>query len=509
MRVFKTTELPKRNAALSKQEQHWIYNGLDAAVTIEVWDILEAKLKEDPAAQLTYNFEAGMQGPALQMMQRGFAIDHHARHEVISSLSDQKIRYQGYLDRIAETVWGRGLNPNSPTQLIEFFYTKMGLPPVTVYDKATRTSRPTTNRKAIEKLQTYFFAQPICKLILKIRELTDKISVLNSGLSPDGRLRCSFNVAGTETGRWSSSKDAFTKGTNCNNITDELRRVIIADPGMKLGQIDLEQAESRIVALLSGDENYQKACESGDLHTYCAKLMWPELPWPAEAKPARALAESPFYRWFSYRDMSKRGGHLTNYYGTPPMMSMHLQLPQAVCQQFQSIYFSRFPGITTWHNKIITQIQAKREMTTALGRRRQFFGRPEDRDTWKEGIAYEPQSIIGDVLNLGLYRLWLAGYDILGQVYDSVLFQYDPKDEATVIPKAVALVATTVHSGGKSIRVPAAAAVGWNWGKVKKKDGKIENEHGLQDWTGVDTRSPPVRDTSSPPQLARSLQSCN
>lgn len=490
----------------------WLYNGLDCMVTREVWDRIAPKLTGP--AKLVYDFEFGMQGPALDMMLRGLNVEHTARAEVINDLTEQYLKLDKILQRLAHAVWERELNPQSPKQLQAFFYETMKLPPVMVYDKKTRERRPTTNREALEKLQAYFFAAPVCRTILALRDVADKLSVLRSGLDPDGRLRCSYNVTGTETGRWSSSSSVFTTGTNLNNITDKLRRVIIPDPPKKFCQIDLPQAESRVVAFLSKDAAYQAACDSGDLHTYCAKLLWPELPWPPDLRAARELAELPFYRWFTRRDMSKRGGHLTNYLGTDMMMAMHLKLPKQVCADFQAVYHRTFPGIGAWHRKTITKIQSDREMTTLMGRRRQFLGRPDDRNTWKEAIAHEPQSVIGDLLNIGLWRLWRAGYEICTQVYDSILFQYDPEHEREVIEQAVALsTVKIIDSEGRELVLSAEPAVGWNWGKQKKlKSGGFENEHGLADWSPSrpDTRRPPKRAATEAghPQLARSLQSC-
>lgn len=124
----------------------------------------------------------------------------------------------------------------------------------------------------------------------------------------EGKVYCITVPSSYFLVRW----DGFisvTGNSNGQNISDELRRMFIPDPGMKLGYADLEQAESRGVAYITGDVDYIEACESGDLHTTVAKMIWRELHWPHEPKGDRALADQPFYRHFSRRDISKRAGH--------------------------------------------------------------------------------------------------------------------------------------------------------------------------------------------------------
>src|SRR5262245_20740338 len=130
-------------------------------------------------------------------------------------------------------------------------------------------------------------------------------------------MRCSYNVAGTETGRWSSSEDPFGDGDNLQNWTKKMRRCVVADEGYKIFSIDYSQAESFVVggcAVRDGrDKNYLEMCRSGDLHTAVCKEVWPNLGWTGDMGKDREIAEQPFYFALSYRDTEKRFGHGTNY----------------------------------------------------------------------------------------------------------------------------------------------------------------------------------------------------
>jgi len=217
-----------------------IYNGLDCCVTFEVHTEIRRLFNEEP---LVYGFERALQAPALEMMMRGFRVDEYERRKGIELLTKQLARLDSILQQYAFAVQGRALNPRSQKQLQEFFYGKMRLPEVWTSFKGVK--KLSMNRETLEKLEVYFHAMPVISCILAIRDLAKKKEILETEVDPDGRMRTSYNIAGTETGRWSSSANAFGTGTNLQNIPPRLRKIFIADDGWKICGIDLEQAESR------------------------------------------------------------------------------------------------------------------------------------------------------------------------------------------------------------------------------------------------------------------------
>jgi len=304
-------------------QQEQVYNGLDCMITLEVHGHLTQLMAKAPEPQRTYAFERALQGPALSMMLRGFRVDQTERRTAIDELEARIIKLGGrlhsrnrfdpesQLQRIAYAVWDKELNPKSPSQLIEFFYGKMRLPELWTSHKGVR--KLSMDREALERLSLYLYARPIINLVLDIRDLSKQREALITEVDRDGRMRTSYNIAGTETGRWSSSGNAFGTGGNLQNIADKLRKIFVADQGWKICGIDLEQAESREVGWLCGtlfgDWSYLEATETGELHTYTSKFIWPRLGWNGEADHDRRIADSLFYRDMSYRDMAKRGGH--------------------------------------------------------------------------------------------------------------------------------------------------------------------------------------------------------
>lgn len=514
MKVYDSDTL--NTEALNGNEQLWAYNGLDCMVTMEVFEGLSAKQAEVPFA---YNMMRTMQGPAFALMTRGVRIDMARRGEVLTWLHDERLRCLRFFTDICHEglnipkVWDkkRGLelaiNPASPKQLCELFYDILGFPPIRSFNKLTKEYTVSCDRKALEKLQKEPLARPFCDLILAIRDFEKKIQVLESGLE-NGRIHCSYQVAGPMTGRWSSNADPFGRGCNLQNITDEMRRVFVPDAGKKFCQLDLAQAESVLVAHLTlpwGD-NYLRACRSGDLHTTVTKLVWRHLPWGSE--PDKEIAKRTFYRHFSYRDMAKRGGHGTNYGGTAAVIAMHLNIPVSQAKEFQDAYFKAFPEIPKWHNSVRVALATTRSIVTPLGRRCFFPGRPWDNDTIKSAIAYGPQGTIGDLLNLGFYNVWRkfdkgmvgpsAPIEILTQVHDSILFQYDEKNEHWLLPLIQKQLQVETPINGEVCKIGVDIQVGWNWGKyLTKKDPStgalVEvNPYGLKDWNGKDGRQAPA-----------------
>lgn len=496
MPIIKTHEL-RQDEVHERNLQ--IYNGLDCLVTLEVFEEL-GRLFNDPP--VVYSFERALQAPALEMMLRGFRVDEYERQKSIARLRIQIVEMQEILNEFAIAVWDKPLNPRSPVQLKSFFYGAMRLPEQWTSQKGER--KLSMNRETLEKLELYFHTRPIISVILKIRELAKKLEFLETEVDHDGRLRTSYNIAGTETGRWSSSSNAFGTGGNFQNWTDELRRVFIADEGMIICGIDREQSESREVGfqcgLLFNDWTYLDLCESGDLHTATCKMIWRDLGWTGDPKIDREIADQIFYRQFSYRDMSKRGGHGSTYLGTPFTMARHLKVPTSLMANFQSSFFGAIPCIPRWQRWTAQALQTTQELTTPFGRRRHFFGRPTDDTTLREAIAYVPQSMTADRTNLGLWRVWkyMPEVQILAQLHDAIYFQMPiESDYKATIDRALALTSVPLTHAGRVFDVPGEPKLGFNMSMYCCGDKSLPackncrlppNPDGLRKWKGSETR---------------------
>jgi DNA polymerase-1 len=480
----------------SQTERDWVYNGKDCCVTSEVYDVLTQQLDNHTTA--TYNFEKDLQGPILEMRIRGVLIDHARRDEVI----DEYFEKLDILEENLNKIVGDGLDLwefkwSSPKDLQLVFYDILGIPTI------RRGGRPTVDRPALEKLYNYYPARPILAHMLAMRDLQKKIQMLRTSIDRDGRIRTSYNIAGTTTGRLSSSFSEFGTGTNLQNIEEILRSVFIADPGMKMAYIDAQQGESRVVGAIEWnlfrDPAYLDACESGDLHTTVAKLVWPsDVPWTGNLIEDRKLAERPYYRHYDRRFMCKKIGHGTNYGGEPETLAAQAKVDKEIIKAFQPVYFKAFPAHHRWHEWTQEQIRRYGNLVSLTNRKRYFFGRRNDPKVLREAIAYQGQAL-GDILNKGMLSVWKANdCQVLMQIHDAILIQYPEGKEDEIIPKVMEQILQPIQlEHGRVLTIPYDCAVGFNWGKFSES-----NPDGLKSWKGNDKR----KRTPQTPILDRQLR---
>lgn len=502
-RIFDTAYLTEAAMkAMGADDLSNIYNGLDCCLTLEIFGVLQAELAESPSnVAETYALSMEKSGPVLDMCMRGILIDLESRERVHTDFQQKLNLLQHNFDYLCEGVFGCTFNYASPKQLKELFYDILGCKPIRKRNARGEWS-VTTDEDALTKLREHVTAGIFANYILEMRSLKKKIEVLVTPLDSDNRMRTSINIAGTNTGRLASSTSDFGTGRNQQNIEDAMRRPFIPDPGRAFVNVDLEQADARNVGIIvrelfrekygiAAASKYLDYCESGDLHTNVSKLVFTELPWTDDPKENRKIADQPYYRHFSYRDITKRLGHGTNYYGQPHTMAKHTHIEQRVIEKFQQRYFAEFPLLREWHEYVQRTLIEAGQLTTLYGRRRHFWSRPEQASTLREAIAYEPQSMTGHEIDMGMIQLWwkYPEYWLHIQVHDSLLISV-PDDgnlahHVENILEEMKFIFTT--SDEREFTVPLEAAAGWNWGKFDEE----ENPHGLKKWRGQDERIRP------------------
>jgi DNA polymerase-1 len=494
------------------------YNGLDCCVTAEIFSKLFSQLNDEPeCVRTTYNSSLAKQGPIMEMGLTGILLDMNARAKTLIQLEQQEKKVKQNFDWICQEVFGCVFNIKSPLQMKNLFYGILGLKEVRKRNTNGQFTA-TVNRDALESFRYLMNAEIYANHVLELRDLAKKIGFLRTEIDDDKRIRTKYNIAGTNTGRLSSSASVFDTGTNLQNIDTTLRDPFVPDPGEYFVNIDLEQADARNLGAKIwnifhedfGPEaagKYLDACESGDLHTRVCSMAWTELDWPEpfEIKPAKKIASQNFYRDMSYRDAAKRLGHGTNFYGTPKTMAMHTKTAVSLIESFQRSYFSAFPLIGSydkdpdainWHNWVRNELLTKGYLTTPFGRRRYFFDRAKSDQTLRGAIAYEPQSMTAHEIDAAMVRVWeeLPIARCMAQVHDSVLFSIPYVQRDIIIPQLLELMQIPLTLvGGRKLIVPVEAKCGWNWGDVVyNRDGKpAGNLHGLSEWKGSETRTPP------------------
>jgi DNA polymerase-1 len=457
-------------------------------VTAEVFQVLERQL--DSITSQVYSFSKALQGPVLDMRLRGILVDKVRRSEVIEAYEDKIDTLESALYRITTEAYGvYSFNWRSFQDLRSLFYGTLKIPPI------RNMGVITTDRDALERLESYRVAAPAIVLIKALRDLGKRISFLKTEVDSDGRMRTSYNIAGTETGRFSSSLSEFGTGTNLQNVEDLLRSIFIADEGMKLAYFDAKQGESRCVGAIEWnqfrDGQYLEACEGGDLHTSVAKICWPELPWTGDLAVDTKLAEQPYYRHHSRRYMAKRLGHGTNYGGKVRTMSEQTKIPIDAVEDFQAAYEKAFPTHQKWREAVDRQLKTYGYLVSLTGRRRHFFGRRDAGETLREAIAFDPQGSLADIVNKGMLQVWKQNNcQLLLQNHDAIVIQFEQEREDEIIPLVIKQLEVPIQlKYGRTFTIPYGAKTGWNWGELTK-----DNPDGLKEFNPGDkrARTPPV-----------------
>ncbi len=159
---------------------------------------------------------------AFGMMMRGVKIDRERRDQIAMQMLEAIAEREAWLVEAMPAWCKPEVKKNaapwyrSPKQLAEIIYDTLGIDEV--YNR--KTKQRTTDDDALVILKK---REPALVAILtriqELRSLKRFHDVLNAGLDSDYRMRCTFNPVGAETFRWSSSKNAYDRGSNLQNIS--------------------------------------------------------------------------------------------------------------------------------------------------------------------------------------------------------------------------------------------------------------------------------------------------
>lgn len=401
----------------------------DTAVTLEICEAQDSALSG--ASLVHYRTNVSMLNPLLYMELRGIRYDQES---VKAKLSETQAEIQTLGEAISVAA-GRDLRGErgslSSQRLAKCLYEEKSYPPQFKKEGGRKTDKFTTDIEALLSLRRKLPSDIFLSDILRHRHLEGLIETLNIKPDGDGRVRCGYNVVGTETGRLTCYTSPTGAGANLQTITKSLRYNYAADPGYDFFQCDLEGADGWTVAA--------HCARLGDrtmLDDYLAKM-----------KPAKIIAllyylgpivneldreslkfhhdnsfpivQKELGKWVYLG--SKRVQHGSNYWMGIPTMIMNvvkdsfkesgdaIWLEHSVAAFLQRNYFGRYFGIADWHKWSESVLVSKGELVSASGQTRIFFGgRYGSRlhDTLKEFLAHEPQANTTYATNLAMLRLW-------------------------------------------------------------------------------------------------------
>ena len=227
------------------EDQLWEYNCKDAVITYEVDDTLAGVVSAFKLTEVN-TFQQRLFWPVLKTMNRGIRINTSQRAAFSMELFDAIAQREQWLI----DVLGHPVNIKSPKQMQELFYDQFSQKPIL----GRKSGTVTCDDEALGKIASREpLLRPLVAKIQELRSLSVFLSTfINAPLDIDGRMRCSFNIGGTETYRFSSSSNAFGTGLNLQNIPlggdtaslqlPNVRKLFIPDEGYTFFDIDLEAA---------------------------------------------------------------------------------------------------------------------------------------------------------------------------------------------------------------------------------------------------------------------------
>lgn len=439
--------------------RHFDYNCKDSANTLIACRSQRADLSHRELLGLYDTYIRKLFDATAEMCFRGLPLNPEKQAALITEYEARSTSLVGALSR--------PINPRSSKE-------KLGLLREKGY-KLVAKRRPngsvsdSADELALKRLRLSHPDDADIKALLTISGIEKALSsYLRVRTLSDRRIRFMLDPVGTETCRFSCGKDPWG-GLNAQTLTDYAKRMIEwpPDSDRTFVEIDLEQAETRYVAMDAVEENLLKMLETGqDVHRYVASEIYQKP--MADVTPVE-------------RQLGKKSGHGANYgEGVTTLMDTCLReddlvLSRKMATRMLDTYHRLFPRIRRWHRDIQSTVYRERRLVNPAGFVRYFYGRT-DNATYREAYAWKPQSTIPWIVNCLLLKLLdertegrIDFWSHL-QTHDSVLFSATRAETAKIAVFAKELdrwhPQITLPAG--RLRIPVSIKTGRCLGQMEK-----------------------------------------
>ena len=347
-------------------------------------------------------------------------------------------------------------NINSPKQLGDVLFNKLGLPMPVKYGKGKKIST------AVDVLEGLAAEHEVPRLVLEYRQLTKLKSTYVDALpalirSQSGRVHTTFGQTGTATGRLSSANPNLQNIPIRTELGREIRAAFIAEPGHVLLAADYSQIELRLLAHFSKDKLLVEAFRRGDdIHTLTASQVFGVPP----------LMVSSDHR---------RQAKVVNFgivYGLSAFgLSQQLGIEPAEARKFIDAYFERYAGVRAFIDATLEQTRRDQKVRTLFGRIRPI---PDinSKNATQRGFAERTavntplQGTAADLIKLAMIRIdeeirqrGLKSRMTL-QVHDELVFEV-PEREVEVMKPLVRRHMEEAHA--LAVPLLVEIGVGRNW----------------------------------------------
>ena len=439
---------PEAFSPLGDRSAAWASLHSYGAAIEALYGVLPPRLREQGMEKLYFDVELPLCRVLADMERSGFLVDGGALARFGADLSDT-------IDRLEERIYaaaGQQFNINSPKQLGKVLFEDLGLP----HGKKTKTGW-STNADVLEKLKDH----PLVADVLTYRQYAKLKSTYADGLlkviDPDGRIRTSFQMTVTATGRLSSTEPNLQNIPTRTELGSKMREMFVAAPGHVLVDADYSQIELRLLAHISGDTAMQQAFLSGaDFHTVTAARVF-HVPQDQVTHQMRSRAKAVNFGIV---------------YGISAFsLSQDIGVTVQEAKEYMDRYFATYTGVKQYMTDVVDKAREQGYVETLWHRRRAL---PELKSSnfnmrsFGERVALNMpiQGTAADIIKLAMVRvhsrLAREGLEarLIMQVHDELIVEC-PEEEAS---RVEALLQQEMQ-GVAELSVPllAEAHSGRNW----------------------------------------------
>ena len=428
------------------------YSAEDADITLQLHQALWPQIEAIPALRSVYEeIEQPLVAVLFRMERTGVLVDRELLRAQSSELAARMLELQSQ----AHTEAGGVFNVDSPKQLQEILFGKLGIPVI----RKTPTGQPSTAEDVLEELAENY-ALP--KLILEYRGVAKLKSTYTDNLplqidARTGRIHTSYHQAVAATGRLSS------QDPNLQNIpirTKEGRRIrqaFIAPPGHSLVAADYSQIELRIMAHLSGDASLLRAfAEDRDVHQATAAEVFSVAADQVSSDQRRSAKAINFGLMYG---MSAFG------------LARQLGIARGDAQKYMDLYFERYPGVKRYMEETRRQARETGYVETVFGRRL-YLPEIQSRNAAlrqyaeRSAINAPMQGTAADIIKRAMIAVdaWLLSSRVsarlIMQVHDELVLEVADEKVESLVGQ---LRTHMIHAAELAVPLKVDVGVGRNW----------------------------------------------
>ena len=429
----------------------------DAAGCAEaLWNLrpaLEKELENQEMLALYREIEFPLCRVLYRMERRGVAIDREQLTAFGQMLSARIADCEQLIFSYSEEPF----NINSPRQLGELLFEKLGLPPV----KKTKTGY-STNADVLEKLKD---KHPIIPAIMDYRMLTKLKSTYADGLmkviESDGRIRTTFQNLVTATGRLSSTEPNLQNIPVRTDLGAEIRKMFVPKEGCVFVDADYSQIELRVLSHIADDRNMQAAfCNGQDIHTATAAQVFgvpAEQVTPLQRRHAKAVNFGIVYGISEFS------------------LAEDIGVSRWEAKEYIENYLTNFSGVRKYMKQVVEEARERGYTLTLYGRRRYIPELKSSNFNVRQGaermaLNTPIQGTAADIIKLAMIRVEEAlqrefpEAKLLLQVHDELIVECPE----AIAPQVAALVSREMEQVA-TLSVPLTAEAKWghSWYEAK------------------------------------------